>query len=142
MHVIITPLDYDCNLVTLQCRKGGKSSAFAVLGVCVSKVKTSRRNSLEPVCPVTSGFALLMYLDWIAHIVFKLRTQCQQQSRSLPPTAAWGCWRTWRVQQCWCRCFTKGALSGVSGSQFGSCESPASSPQTFMEQPEFGSHLC
>lgn len=22
MHVIITPLDYDCNLVTLQCRKG------------------------------------------------------------------------------------------------------------------------
>lgn len=23
VHVIITPLDYDCNLVTLQCRKGG-----------------------------------------------------------------------------------------------------------------------
>lgn len=55
MHVIITPLDYDCNLVTLQCRKGGKSSAFAVLGVCVSKVKTSRRNSLEPVCQLHLG---------------------------------------------------------------------------------------
>lgn len=60
VHVIITPLDYDCNLVTLQCRKGGDSSAFAGLGLCVSKVKTSRRNSLEPVCPVPSGFTLLM----------------------------------------------------------------------------------
>lgn len=23
VHVIITPLDYECNLVSLQCRKGG-----------------------------------------------------------------------------------------------------------------------
>lgn len=80
VHVIITPLDYDCNLVTLQCRKGGGSSTFAVLGVCVSEVETSRRSSLEPVCPVLSGFALLMYLDWIAHVVFKLRIQCQHRA--------------------------------------------------------------
>ena len=28
MHVIITPLDYDCNLVTLQCRKGRKPTSL------------------------------------------------------------------------------------------------------------------
>lgn len=28
VHVIITPLDYDCNLVTLQCRKGRNPSSL------------------------------------------------------------------------------------------------------------------
>lgn len=113
--MIITPLDYDCNLVTLQCRKGGNSLGN-VLGVCVLKVKTSRRNSLEPVCPVTSGFALLMYLLWIARAVFKLRTQCQQQSRSLPPTAAWECWRTFPSSCGGLNSAGAGFTKGVSGS--------------------------
>lgn len=72
VHVIITPLDYDCNLVTLQCRKGrtppapdsvllccAAGTACAGQRICVSKVKTSRRTSLKPVCwPVVSGDVL------------------------------------------------------------------------------------
>lgn len=39
MHVIITPLDYDCNLVTLQCRKGENSSALLCWGFVFQKFK-------------------------------------------------------------------------------------------------------
>lgn len=106
MHVIITPLDYDCNLVTLQCRKGRNLSslcsqsflywwcitAFTLQWFCISKVKTSRRNSLKPVCcPVISGYVLFVYLPQdkrylphcTTHTVFKLRAKCQQ-SRAGP----------------------------------------------------------
>lgn len=30
VHVIITPLDYECNLVSLQCRKGEPGWGWAV----------------------------------------------------------------------------------------------------------------
>lgn len=139
MHVIITPLDYDCNLVTLQCRKGESSSALLCWGFVFQKFKLPGETLWNQFAQLHLGLLCSCTSSGSTQVMFKLRSQCQQQSRSLPPTAAWEWWGTWRVQQCCC--FTKGALLGGFGSHFGSCESPAGSPQTFLEQPEFGSQL-
>lgn len=120
MHVIITPLDYDCNLVTLQCRKGRNLSslcsqsflywrcitAFTLQCFCVSKVKTSRRNSLKPVCcPVMSGYVLFMYLPQdkrylpiVPLILSSSLGQSASRVEQVLPTIAWEYWRRYEVE--------------------------------------------
>uniref|UniRef100_A0A8C0HI40 Tuberin n=1 Tax=Buteo japonicus TaxID=224669 RepID=A0A8C0HI40_9AVES len=94
VHVIITPLDYDCNLVTLQCRKGRNLSslcsqsflywrcitAFTLQCFCMaSQVHHSRSNPTDTY--PSKWIARLRHIKRLRH---RLREETQYQTPGLP----------------------------------------------------------
>ena len=92
-------------VLSLSCI-GSAITAFTLQWFCVSKVKTSRRNSLKPICcPVMSGDVLFTYLPQdkrylptVPLIPPSSLRQSTSRVEQVPPTIAWEYWRRYEVE--------------------------------------------